>query len=396
MLRREFRLVEGDAYNRLLVKNAKKRLQALGFFEKVDITREAGSAQDRVVLNVNVVEKNTGELSFGAGYSTSEGVIGDISITERNLLGNGQYLRLGLSGSFKRQQVDLSFTEPRFLDMNLAAGFDLFHKEIDRTDKSHFKNRKTGGGIRLGFPITEELRGSIRYTFVRDDIYEVENGASTVIQQQEGIANISSVGYSLTYDTRNHHRNPNRGLYINLSQDFAGVGGDVNYLRTVAEARAYYPLWNKITLVGRVIGGYITGLGGDDIRLNDNYYKGGDLVRGFDSGGLGPRVLNGDSLGGKIFYAGTIEARFPIPYLTETTGISGAVFADAGSVHDIDIPSGIAANSIQDDDKIRASAGASILWESPVGPIRADFAYVIEKAEFDDEEVFRFGASTKF
>ncbi len=397
VVRREFRIVEGDAYNRLLVRNAKKRLQGLGFFEKVDITRETGTAQDRIILNVSVVEKNTGELSFGAGYSTSEGVIGDISITERNLLGNGQFLRLKLGGSFVRQQIDLSFTEPRFMDMNLAAGFDLFHKEIDRTDQSGFRNRKSGGGLRLGFPLAENIRGSVRYSFVRDEIFDVQNGASLIIADQEGVANISSVGYTLTYDTRNHRSKPNRGVYLSFSQDFAGVGGDVNYLRTIGEARAYYPLWNKVTLVGRVIGGYITSTNGDNLRLTDHFFKGGETIRGFDSAGLGPRDAGNDrdALGGQIFYAGTIEARFPIPYLTDATGISAAVFADAGSVYEVDVPN-IPGVTVLDDDTIRASVGGSILWDSPVGPIRADMAYVLQKADFDEEEVFRFGASTQF
>ena len=399
VIRREFRLVEGDAYNRLLVRNARRRLQSLGFFEKVDISREAGAAPDRVVLTVTVVEKNTGELGFGAGYSTSEGVIGDVSITERNLLGNGQFLRLKFSGSFERQQVDLSFTEPRFMDLNLSAGFDLFHKEIDRTDESGYRNRRSGGGIRFGFPVAENLRGSVRYTFVRDDLFEVDNDASIAIREQEGVAHISSVGYSLTYDTRNHRRKPNKGLYMSVAQDLAGLGGDVNYLRTVGEARAYYPLLSKVTLVGRVIGGHIVGLGGDDVRLTDNFFKGGETIRGFDSAGLGPRdARTNDALGGRIFYAATVEVRFPIPFITENTGISAAVFADAGSVYDVDISSTALADGVRvlDDDSIRATVGASILWDSPVGPIRADFSHVLEKAAFDDEEVFRFGASTKF
>lgn len=400
VIRREFRLVEGDAYNRLLVRNAKNRLQGLGYFEKVNISREAGGAADRVVLNVSVVEKNTGELSFGAGYSSADGIIGDISITERNLLGNGQYLRLSLAGGAETQQIDLSFTEPRFMDMNLAAGFDVYHKELDRTDESGYHQRRSGGGIRLGFPIAENWRASLRYNFERSEITDLTADASLIVQDQEGIYNTSSVGYSIVYDTRNHKRNPNKGLYMSFAQDFAGVGGDVNYLRTIGEIRAYYPLWKKITLVGRVIGGHIHGFG-EDVRLADNFYKGGETIRGFDDGGIGPRVGPGeigagDALGGKIFYAGTIEARFPIPYLTENIGMSGAIFADAGSLHDIDVPSSLDGVNILDDDGIRASVGASILWDSPVGPVRADFSHVIEKADFDEEEVFRFGASTKF
>ncbi len=399
VIRREFRLVEGDAYNRLLVKNAEKRLKRLGFFEKVKISREPGSAPDRVILNASVVEKNTGEFSFGAGYSSGEGVIGDISISERNLLGNGQFLRLSLSGSVERQQIDLSFTEPRFMDMNLAAGFDLFHKEIDRTDESGYRNRKSGGGLRLGFPIAEDWRASIRYSFIRDDIYDLDTGASLLIVEQEGVSNTSSIGYSITYDTRNHIKKPSKGLYMSFSQDLAGIGGDVNYLRTIGEVRAYYPLWKKITLVGRAIGGFIVGTNGDDIRLADNFFKGGETIRGFDSAGIGPRdQLTGDALGGKVFYAGTVEARFPIPYLTENVGMSGAIFADAGTLYDIDVSATALANGVKviDDDSIRASVGVSILWDSPVGPVRADFSHVIEKSQFDDEEVFRFGATTKF
>lgn len=396
VIRREFRLVEGDAYNRLLVRNSRKRLQGLGFFEKVNITQESGSAPDRVILNVSVVEKNTGELSFGGGYSSSEGVIADIAISERNLLGNGQYLRLKLSGSLEQQQIELSFTEPRFLDMNLAAGFDIYHREIDRTDESGYRSRRSGGGIRLGFPIVENLRGTVRYSFVRDDIYEVENDASLAIKQQEGVFNVSSIGYSLVYDTRNHKRKPSKGLWASVSQDFAGVGGDVNYLRTTGEIRAYYPIMNKITLVGRVIGGYIVGTGNDDVRLSDHFIKGDETIRGFDRAGFGGRdAATLDSLGGTIFYAGTIEMRFPIPYLTETAGISGAIFADAGTLYDPEVPAS-AGVTVLDDDKIRASVGGSILWESPVGPIRGDYAYVLEKSAFDEEKSFRFGAATNF
>lgn len=395
VIRREFRLAEGDAYNRLLVKQARKRLQGLGFFEKVALTQESGSASDRIILNVSVVEKSTGELSFGGGFSSAEGVIGDISISERNLLGNGHFLRLAFSGSVERQQIDLSFTEPRFLDTNLAAGFDLFHKEVDQSDEAGFRSRKTGGGIRLGFPLSDNLRAGVRYSFVRDEIFEIST-LSAALTTPLGVSNISSIGYTLVYDTRNHPNKPNRGIYLSLNQDFAGVGGDVDYLRTVAEARAYYPLFSQITLVGRLIGGYIFDPSGGQLRTNDHFFKGEETVRGFDRAGFGPRnSLTNDALGGKIFYAGTVEARFPIPFITDATGISAAVFADAGSLHDVDVPA-ILTGFVQDSDSIRASVGGSVLWDSPVGPVRADFAYVLQKEVFDDEEQFRFGASTKF
>lgn len=397
VIRREFRLAEGDAYNGLLVNRARKRLLALGFFKKVTVTRSAGSAADRLVLNVSVVEQSTGEISFGAGYSTSEGVIGDIGISERNLMGRGQFLRLKLSGSIERFQLDLNFTEPRFLDRNIAAGFDAFHKEIDYSDESSYKSRRTGGGIRFGFPLGERTWLATRYTILRDEVFDVGTGASLAVAQAEGSAFVSAVGYTLSYDTRNHKRNPTRGVYFTLSQDLAGVGGDVSYIRTIVEGRAYYPITKQITLVGRAIGGYIEGFGGDDVRLVDLFYKGGETVRGFDRSGLGPRdASTGDSLGGKLFYGVTAEVRFPIPFIPEEIGLGGAIFADAGSLHDTGDTGTLTTANIQDSSSIRSSVGASLLWNSPVGPLRADFAYVLSSEDFDKEELFRFGASTKF
>ncbi|MEO0617718.1 MAG: outer membrane protein assembly factor BamA [Pseudomonadota bacterium] len=408
VIRREFRLVEGDAYNQLLVNRAEKRLKALGFFKNVGVRRLPGSSPDRVVLQVSVVEESTGELSFGGGFSTSEGLIADVSITERNLLGKGQFLRAKIAGSVERLQFDLGFTEPRFLDRNLAAGFDIFHKEVDQSDSSSFKSRKTGGGIRLGFPIQQNLTGRIRYNLVRDQIYDVENNASLAVRNAVGCGSqvaqpvcntdavtfTSTVGYTITYDTRNSRREPTSGLYATLSQDVAGVGGDVSYVRTAAEARGYYRVAKGVTLVGRVIGGHIVGLG-EDVRLLDSFYKGGETVRGFESSGFGPRdAATGDSVGGTLFYGATAELRFPFPIIPEELGLSGAVFADAGSLYDFG--SNIAGLQVDDSNSIRSSVGASLLWNSPLGPLRADYAYVLSSETFDKEQAIRFGASTNF
>lgn len=350
-----------------------------------------------MILNFIVEEQQTGELSLAGGYSSSVGPIAEIAYTERNLLGKGQFLRLKLSGSFESAQIDLSFTEPRFLDQNISAGFDLFHKEQDFTDESGYKQRRTGGTLRVGFALTEHVWLQPNYTFVRDEIFDVDDDeASAAILEVEGARNISSVGYTLTYDARNNRLNPTRGIFFQLDQDLAGAGGDVNYLRTVAEARAYYPIYEGITLVGRLIGGHITGWDGQNVAAVDAFFKGGETIRGFDSAGIGPRdAVTGDALGGKIFYAGTVEVRFPIPFVPEELGFSGAVFADAGSLYDSD-SGGIPDVNLQDDDILRSSVGASLLWNSPVGPLRADFAYVLDKADFDEEEFFRFGTSTKF
>ena len=413
VIRRQFRLAEGDAYNRLLVEAARKRLRNLGFFKTVEIETEPGSSPDRVILSVSVVEQPTGELSFGVGYSTSEGVIGDISITERNLMGRGQYVRLGFSGSLERMQVDFSFTEPRFLDRNLAAGFDLFHKEVDFLDVASFKQRDTGGALRLGFPIAEDTQLGLRYRFEREEIYDVARNASLAVVESEGVANVSSVGYTVAYDTRNIAMNPTSGVFVSFSQDLAGVGGDVNYIRSVADARGYYPITNKLTLVGRAQGGVIEGWGGDDVRMTDLFFKGGETIRGFKRAGIGPRdacenPITGDrvgecrkdSLGGQIYWATTAELRFPFPFIPDNLGMQGAIFLDAGSLYD---PSDQALDAVAREGSyilntsdVRMSTGFSIIWQSPLGPLRADIAEALLKADFDKTEIFRFGASTNF
>jgi outer membrane protein insertion porin family len=398
VIRREFRLVEGDAYNPLLVDRAQKRIKALGFFKAAKVQRRPGSANDRVVLLVQVTEQPTGELSFGAGYSTSEGVIGDIAITERNLMGNGQFLRLKLGGSFSRMQIDLSFTEPRFLDKNIAAGFDLFHKELDLSDSSSYKTRKTGFSPRIGFPLSENIWMGVSYTISRDEIYEVENDASLAVKDAEGIAITSALGTSLRYDTRNHPNNPNRGIYLFGSTNFAGLGGDVQYVRVQGEGRAYYPLFEKITLVGRVVAGHIEGWGADGVRLLDVFYRGGETIRGFEKSGYGSRDLSsGDALGGQTYWAANAEIRFPLPLLPESLGMGGAVFADAGSLFNAtkSAKSVVGAN-LADESSIRAAVGASLLWKSPLGPLRFDYAFPLQYEDYDKLQRFRFGASTKF
>ncbi len=413
VIRREFSVAEGDAYNRLLVEAARRRLRSLGYFKTVDIDTEPGSSADRVVLIVKVQEQPTGELSFGAGYSTSEGVIGDISITERNLMGKGQYVRLGFSGSLERAQVDFSFTEPHFLDRNLAAGFDLFHKEVDFSNVASYRERNTGGDIRMGFPIAFNTQLGLRYKFEREEIYDVANNASLAVKDAEGVSNVSSIGYTVAYDTRNLPQSPTSGVFASFSQDMAGVGGDVNYFRQVADARGYYPLTNKITLVGRVQGGYIDGWGGQDVRMTDLFFKGGETIRGFERAGIGPRdacespntgkrvsPCSKDPLGGQAFWASTAEARFPLPFVPDSLGIQGAVFVDAGSLWD---PSGLAVSAVNregsfifDGADVRMSTGVSLIWQSPLGPLRADLAQALLKASYDRTEIFRFGASTNF
>ena len=427
VIRREFRLAEGDAFNPFMVDKAKKRLQSLGFFKTVEIKRRPGTAPDRVILEVEVIEQSTGELSFGAGYSTSEGIIGDITMTERNLLGRGQFLRLRLAGSQERLQIDLSFTEPRFLDRNLAAGFDLFHKITTVSTYQPFSARNTGGSLRMGFPLIENLWLNTSYTLSNNEIADVQPGASRAIKDVVGPSGsseywTSSVGTGLSYDQRNHPKNPTRGYYLTAGTEVAGLGGDVQFIRTSAEARFYYPITEKITLVTRAIGGHIVGWGGQDVRLLDLYYKGGETIRGFSRAGYGPRdTLTGDALGGDTFWATTAEVRFPFPFIPDDLGMSGAVFADAGSLFGagasvkksfaaplgnscgqplvVDPLTGQVLNTglcLADSSSVRVSIGFGVLWNSPLGPLRLDIAKPLMKETYDVDQLVRFGASTRF
>ncbi len=414
VIRREFRLAEGDAFNPLLLDRARKRLQGLGFFKTVEVKRKPGSAPDRIIVDVELLEQPTGELSFGAGYSTSEGVIGDISLTERNLMGNGQFFRIKLSGSMERTQVDLSFTEPRFLDRNLAAGFDLFHKDVSQTQYAAFRNRKTGGSLRLGFPLSENFWMNTYYSLSRDEIYDVDRVlgddgriASRAIRDAEGVYYTSLVGTAVTYDKRNHPKNPTAGYFFTAGADFAGLGGDVQYVRFLAEGRYYYPITEKITFVSRATAGHVEGWGGDEVRLIDVFYKGGETLRGFNKAGYGARDLStNDALGGATFWAATAEVRFPLPFVPDDLGIKGAFFVDAGSLFGVsastqalngqlDLATGRTIQ-IVDSSNIRVSAGTSLIWDSPLGPLRADLGWAILKESYDSEQLFRFGASTKF
>ena len=275
-----------------------------------------------------------------------------------------------------RVQAEAGFTEPRFLGTDLAAGFDIFYKDVDYTRQSSYKTQKIGGDVRLGVPVTEETTLGLNYTLVRNKLYDVGPNASAAIKEAipgypgtgSNTYYTSSVGYSLTFDTRNARRMPSSGVYYSLSQDLAGVGGDVRYIRTVGEVRGYYPVSDGVTVVGRAVGGTIAAWGNEDVRLLDLFYRGGETVRGFATSGIGPRdqaSLNRDALGGRMFYGTTVETLFRLPGVPDSAGLRGAVFADAGSLWGVNktaaaLP-GLAANSPMP----RVSAGIGVAWDSP-------------------------------
>ena len=399
VIRREFDIDEGDAYNQVLVDRARTRLMRMGIFDNVQINRSQGSAADRVVINVEVVEQSTASLSVGGGYSTGNGFIADISFEERNLMGRGQYLKASIGTGTSTQNYKLSFTEPRFLGRRISAGFDLFRESKDFSDSSSYKTLKTGGSIRTGFKISDQLTSSLNYNYDETEITVTDTNASAAVQAAAGLSKKSSVSYGLTYNSLDSTVNPTNGLFANVKQEIAGLGGNINYVRTIGRATYYQPISGSF--IGLVSGkaGHIAGINGDDVRLLDTFKLGGETVRGFESFGLGPRDSSGnqDALGGTSYWAATAEVQFPMPVLPKSIGIKGAFFADAGTLYGTgDLGSLSSANVIGNDQTIRSSVGASLIWSSPFGPLRADFAKVLNKEDGDKEQFFKFGIDTKF
>lgn len=407
VIRRELMLTEGDAFNRALMERSRNNLRALGFFSDVTVAEERGSAPDRSVINVNVSEQPTGELSVGAGFSSVDSFTVNLGISERNFRGRGQNVVARLEWGSLRQQVDFRFTEPKFLGRDLRAGFDLFHSRYDLSEYSSYDYRSTGGGLRLSYPLNGYTLFSTRY-FLKSDEIIVPNsycdaggfGSSALCDQVGSYLN-SSVGYTLQVNRTNDPVRPTRGWAGSLRQDFAGIGGDVNYIRTEADASYYYgitPQW-VVSLQGST--GYVSGWNGDPIRINDRFFKGGNSFRGFETAGMGPRDLDTtDALGGNFYAIGTVELTVP-NYLPEQYGIKTSLFADVGTLGVLDdrytlTSTGTPDATIVDELSLRASAGVSIHWRSPMGPIRFDISKVLAKEDYDKTESFRFSTSTQF
>ena len=392
VIRREFRLAEGDAFNTALLRRSQQRLRNLGFFEKVDVTTEQGSAPDKVVIKVKVTEKSTGELSFGAGFSTQDGLLGDIRLTEHNLLGRGQDLSANLTVSQRRQSIDISFTEPYFLDRDLAAGFDLFRTRTDFQRESSYDETSTGGTLRMGYPLTENLRHSVRYTLRADEIQNVDDSASIFIQDEEGERSTSLVGQTLSYDRRDVRFLPSEGYYLRLDQDLAGLGGDNKFIRHEVRGEYYYSIVPDVVFSLTGSSGYIRGYGGEDVHLSNRFFIGGNNLRGFAYGGVGPRDNETDDrLGGNLYYVGSAEVRFPLG-LPEELRIFGRAFVDAGSLRDIDV----SGPTLDQSDGLRVGSGVGLSWLSPLGPLSINFAVPVKKEDKDNTEFFMLSFGTRF
>jgi outer membrane protein insertion porin family len=395
VIRREFRLAEGDAFSSAKLRRSQERLRALGFFEKVDVSAAPGSAPDRTNLEVQVVEQSTGEISFGAGYSTTAGIVGDISIKERNLLGKGQEVRLGLSIGTLSTNIDFSFTEPYFLDRNMAAGFDIFRTSNDRQNVANYSDSAIGFALRSGWAYTEHTRQIVRYTLRQSNIYNVQPWASPVVQAQAGYSTVSEVSETLTWDTRDSRLNTTKGWLLRNTIAVAGAIGTEQYARTTADAVYFQSIFDEFVIAVGGSLGVVVPISNTYIKLNNLFFLGGDTLRGFAVAGVGPRDAGTtDALGGQYFYTTTAELSFPLYGIPKEFGLQGKAFVDTGSLWGNQAENFGA--SVLDSQLMRVGTGIGVQWISPFGPIRVDYSFPVVKESWDKTQNFRFSFGTRF
>lgn len=467
VIRREFDISEGDAYNRALVDRAERRLKNLDFFKSVKISTEPGSSSDRVILVVDLEEKSTGDFSVSGGYSTSDGALAEVSISERNFLGRGLFAKASVQYGQYARGYSLSLVEPYLLDYRVALGLDFYQREQLANSYVSYNTKTLGFSPRLGFGLREDLSLQLRYSIYQQSVSLpaalnncnntpgpnffptpayinqvlggidptnnaalvgipgcLGDGESSLPVRQElasGKTLTSAIGYTLNYNTLDNNKNPTDGLLIDFRQDFAGVGGDVTYLKTAADAKYYTPLVADIVGLIHLQGGILNKVGNENIRMLDHFQMGPNLVRGFAPNGIGARDLTfynltgyGDALGGTKYWGASAELQMPFWFLPKEVGIKGAVYADAGSLWGYqgptsNIPTGefngfVAPNGkvcncgLQYDDSkvIRTSVGVGLIWASPFGPLRFDYAIPITKGKYDVVQEFKFGGGTSF
>jgi outer membrane protein insertion porin family len=453
VIRREFDIGEGDAYNHALIDRAERRLKNLGYFKSVKITSETGSAPDRVIINVDVEEQSTGQFTVSGGYSTSDGFMAEVSVGERNLLGRGQYAKATVQYGQIQRGFDLSFVEPYLFDYHLSFGVDVFARDILPSIYQSYELKTAGGGFRFGIPITENFNAQLRYQAYSREIgldalyncyppaIDPVTGAADCIPASAPIRQVANsgstftslIGYTLAYNTLDNNRNAHRGMLLELKQDFAGVGGDVNFIRTTADARWYHDVGWDVTSLVHLQAGHITSWGDQQLSMFDHFFMGPNLVRGFEVAGIGPRDMSHincpggatiscntyDALGGTMYWGASLELQYPLFFAPKDFGMKLATFVDAGSVWGYKGPTTCTIcvsdavrqqiTTLEDSKTIRSSVGVGLIWDSPFGPLRFDYAIALTKDDFkvtdpatgqtvtaDRTQAFRFSGGTKF
>jgi outer membrane protein insertion porin family len=423
VIRREFDLSEGDAFNAALIERAERRLKNLGYFKTVKISNAPGSAADRIIIDVELEEQDTGDYTVAIGYSMTDGVIGQASIGDRNLLGSGDALAAAVTYGQYTKGFNLSFTRPHIDASGLAAGIDLWGKQNLASDYQSYGSESYGATFRLGTALTPELGVQWHYSIYNQStslspaLMDCAPGnpppgcyangeASLPVKQAvlNGPAWVSAVGSSVNYSTLDNNRSPTSGVASALNQDLAGLGGDVKFLRTTEDFRAYQPVAGDAVGMVRAQGGYVTPWGGQQLPLANGFFGGSQLVRGFAQNGFGPRDLTPgttmDNVGGRQYWATSAELQAPVPAVPAGSGLKLGLFADAGSVWGYRGTGALSGSGpalsqslqVADSHVIRSSLGAGLIWDSPFGPIRADYAIPMSKASYDVTQRFRFSA----
>ncbi len=396
VIRDQFRIAEGDPFNPREIRQAAERIRALGFFADVEVeTREGGSAEE-VIVDVNVVEQPTGSFGFGGSYSVGQGFGLVVSFAETNFLGRGQTLRFDINTTEDNRAANLTFIEPAFLGRDLTFGLDLFYNTSDN-DNSNFSTRIYGARPYIAFPVGDASRLQLRYTLSSDDLFDVSPDSSPIIQSEAGELWTSSVGYTFSYDTRRLGLETEDGFLISAGQDFAGLGGDNKYVKTTARALAQRSVLNEeVTLRVIAEGGALNMIDGSS-RVTDRFFLTPRQLRGFEFRGIGPRDLgapNRDALGGNFYALARFEADFPLG-IPEEYGLSGGVFLDVGSLWGLNDTAG-ATGPVDDSAYLRSSVGFSLFWTTPIGPLTFNFARILRKESYDEEQLFDFTITTRF
>jgi outer membrane protein insertion porin family len=400
VIRREFDIGEGDAYNKTLVDRAERRLKILNYFKTVKITTKPGSSPDRVVLDVEAIDQSTGDFSVSGGYSTTDGILGEVKIGERNFYGTGKTVQAAVTYGQYARGVDLSASEPYFLGTRVAAGVELFGRQALTSPYASYGSQSYGANFTLGTPITEQTTVQWRYSLYDQSVTLGPTASAATVSlpiRQAAAAGpqlVSAVGSTVAYNTLNDPRSPSDGINSQLRQDLAGLGGDVKFLRTTEDVRYYRSLNSDLVAMVRAQGGYVTGWGGQQVPLLNSFFGGPTMVRGFAVNGIGPRDLTAgstmDNVGGSMYWATTAELQSAIPGVPQEYGLKASAFIDAGSVFGYN--GSTQSVQVANRNVVRSSVGAGLTWASPFGALTVDYAVPLTKAAYDVVQPLRFSA----
>ncbi len=419
VIRRELEFAEGDPYNGALIEHAELRLKALGLFNSVAISTKEGSAVDRLVLAIAVDEQKTGDFSFSGGYSSAEGLVGEISVSEMNFLGRGQFVKVTATLGQYVRGGSVSFVDPYLLGDHVSLGTDIFYSESLTNAYQSYGRSTYGGDVRVGAPVDENFRAEVRYSLINQSLSLAPalmdcspanpppgcfaNGEASVVVKQAALNGhtwTSAAGSTLTYSSLDNPRKPSDGIRADFKQDVAGLGGGADFLKSTGDVRYYKTVANDLVASARLQGGTIVPYGGQSLPFLSSFFGGPQLVRGFAPNGFGPRDLTPgttmDNIGGSSYWATSAQLTAPLPGLPPGVALKGAVFADAGSLWGYRGPTSFPGSSQSfmpsDSRQIRSSIGASLIWDSPLGALHVDYALPTSKANFDLTQRLNFGA----